>query len=78
MHISHKSKFDFTVNSIDSIGYLDRFAIENFNMYHNLSWKESIGKRWKMNAGISYTNNEDNIKAGMKDVNKNEVVLDRS
>ena len=72
----NKSKFDFTVKSIDSIGYLDRFAIANFNMYHNLSWKESLGKRWKMNAGISYTNNEDNIKAGMKDASKNEVVLD--
>lgn len=71
----NKSHFDFTVNSIDSIGYLDRFAIANFNMYHNLSWKESLGKRWKMNAGISYTKNEDNIKAGMKEANKNEVVL---
>jgi len=71
----NKSRLDFTVKSIDSIGYLDRFAIANFNMYHNLSWKESIGKMWKMNAGISYTNNGDNIKAGMKDANKNEVIL---
>ena len=44
-------------------------------MYHNLSWKESIGKRWKMYAGISYTLNQDDIKAGMKDANKNEVIL---
>ena len=71
----NKSRLDFTVNSIDSIGYLDRFGIKNFNMYHNLSWKENLGKRWKMNAGLSYTDNEDNIKAGMKDANKNEVVL---
>jgi len=70
-----QNRFDFTVKSIDSIGYLDRFGLKNFNMYHNLSWKESIGKRWKMNAGISYSNNEDNIKAGMNDQNKNEVVL---
>ncbi len=70
-----KNQFDFTVKSIDSIGYLDRFGLKNFNMYHNLSWKESIGKRWKIYAGISYANNEDNIKAGMKDANKNEVVL---
>ena len=70
-----QNRFDFTVKSIDSIGYLDRFGLKNFNMYHNLSWKESIGKRWKMNAGISYSNNEDNIKAGIKDQNKNEVVL---
>jgi len=71
----NKSRLDFTVKSIDSIGYLDRFGIANFNMYHNLSWKESIGKRWKVNAGISYTNNEDNIKAGMKDEDEKEVIL---
>ena len=57
------------------LGYLDRFGVANFNMYHNLSWKENIGKRWKIYAGLSYTNNEDDIKSGMKDANKNEVVL---
>ena len=70
-----QNQFDFTVKSIDSIGYLDRFGLKNFNMYHNLSWRESIGKGWKMNTGISYANNEDNINAGMEDHNKNEVVL---
>jgi vitamin B12 transporter len=70
-----QNRFDFTSKSIDSIGYLDRFGLKNFNMYHNLSWKETIGKKWKMNAGISYANNEDNINAGIKDQNKNDVVL---
>ena len=69
------NRFDFTVKSIDSIGYLDRFGLKNFNMYHNLSWKESIGKMWKMNMGFSYANNEDDIRAGMKDADKKEVVL---
>ena len=71
----NKSRLDFTEKSIDSIGYLDRFGIANFNMYHNLAWKEDLGKRWKMNAGLSYTFNEDNIKSGMKDANQNEVIL---
>ena len=70
-----KNSFDFTVKSIDSLGYLDRFALKNFNMYHNLSWRESLGKRWKLFAGVSYANNEDNITSGMKDVNKNDVQL---
>jgi len=70
-----KSRLDFTEKSIDSIGYLDRFGVGNFNMYHNLAWKESLGKRWKMNIGLSYTDNQDDIKSGMKDANKNEVVL---
>jgi hypothetical protein len=71
-----KSRLDFTVRSIDSLGYLDRFGVSNFNMFHNLSWKESLGKRWKMYAGISYTLNQDDIISGMQDANKNDVVLD--
>ena len=70
-----KNSFDFTEKSIDSLGYFDRFALENFNTYHNLTWKESLGKKWKMNAGLSYTLNEDNINSGMKDADKNEVLL---
>ena len=71
----NKSRFDFTTPSIDSVGYLDRFGLKNFNMYHNLSWKESIGKRWKMNIGLSYANNEDDIRAGIKDADKQDVLL---
>lgn len=71
----NKSRFDFTVKSIDSIGYLDHFALSNLNTYHNLSWKESLGKRWKMNAGLSYAYNLDKITSDMKDASKNGVVL---
>ena len=70
-----KNRFDFTEKSIDSIGYFDRFGLENFNMYHNITWKECLGKKWKMNAGLSYSLNEDDINSGMKDANKNEVLL---
>lgn len=69
------NKLAFTANSIDSLGYLDKFAIGNTNFYHNLAWKESIGKKWKVNAGVSYTNNKDDINSGMQDQNKNDVVL---
>ncbi len=69
------NRFDFTVKSLDSIGYLDRFGLKNFNMYHNISWKESLGKMWKLNMGFSYANNEDDIRAGMKDSDKRDVVL---
>ena len=71
----NSSRLDFTTNSIDSIGYKDRFGLTNFNMYHNLAWKENLGKGWKLNAGLSYTLNKDKIKTGMKDAAKNEVVL---
>lgn len=69
------NKLAFTSNSIDSLGYLDKFAIANTNFYHNMAWKESIGKKWKINAGISYTNNKDDINGNMQDQDKNDVVL---
>ena len=73
-YMSH-NKLAFTVNSIDSIGYLDKFAQKNTNFYHNLSWRESLGRRWKIYTGISYTNNKDDIKSGMQDEAKNDVLL---
>ncbi|RYY56697.1 MAG: TonB-dependent receptor [Chitinophagaceae bacterium] len=69
------NKLAFTTGSIDSLGYLDRFSIKNFNSYHNLSWKENMGGGWKVNLGISYSNNKDNINAGMTDTDKQEVEL---
>ncbi|RYY58836.1 MAG: TonB-dependent receptor, partial [Chitinophagaceae bacterium] len=70
------SKLAFTTNSIDSLGYLDRFAIKNFNSYHNLSWKENMGSGWKVMLGISYTNNKDDIDGNMTDQQKQEVLLE--
>jgi hypothetical protein len=69
------NKLDFTTASLDSLGYNDRFAIGNSNMYHNLAWKESIGKGWKVFAGASYTNNKDDIHSSMADGNDNDVIL---
>ena len=56
-----KNSFDFTEKSIDSLGYFDRFGLKNFNTYHNITWKESLGKKWKMNVGLSYALNQDDI-----------------
>lgn len=69
------NKLSFSTNSIDSLGYLDQFAIANTNHYHNLTWKENLPKRWKINIGTSYTNNKDDINSSMLDQSKNEVVL---
>ena len=69
------SRLDFTTKSIDSLGYLDRFALSNSNFYNNLSWKETLGKGWKMQLGISHTFNKDDIKSGMQDNQKQDVVL---
>ena len=69
------NKLAFTTPSLDSLGYLDQFALKNTNHYHNLFWKETLPKRWKISVGISYSNNKDHISSEMEDVNKSKVLL---
>lgn len=68
-------KLGFTTPSLDSTGYFDMFRLKNFYTYHNLSWKERIGMHWKLDAGISYTKNKDDIGGGIQDANKKNVTL---
>lgn len=69
------SKLAFTTPSLDSVGYKDKFSLDNFNMYHNLAWREKIGKKWKLDLGLSYTNNKDDIENGMRDAQDKDVTL---
>lgn len=69
------NKLGFSINSLDSVGYFDKFSLNNLYTYHNLSWKERIGTYWKFNAGVSYANNKDEIRGGMRDGNENDVTL---
>ncbi len=64
----------FYTPSIDTLGYLDGFAIKNTNYYHNLSYRESFGK-WKFFTGFSFSFNQDNITGGLYNNDKNEVQL---
>ena len=34
----------FRNQDVDSLNMKDAFGLKNFNMYHNLSWKEKIGQ----------------------------------
>ncbi len=68
-------KFGFTKPSIDSPGYFDLFKLKNVYLYQNLAWKESLGSKWKFHAGLSYTNNKDDIAGGMRDANDKDVEL---
>jgi hypothetical protein len=64
----------FYTPSIDTLGYLDGFAIKNTNYYHNLSYRESFGK-WKFFTGLSFSFNQDNITGGLYNSDKKEVQL---
>ncbi len=61
--------------SLDSLGYKDVFRLKNFNMYHNLAWRENLGTSWKFNGGVSYTTNKDHIQGSMQNNGNNDVVL---
>jgi vitamin B12 transporter len=61
--------------SLDTIGYKEAFKLRNFNMYHNISWKEHLGKKWKFNGGVSYANNADDIKGQLQDGKNSETTL---
>jgi hypothetical protein len=68
------NRLGFTTPSIDSPGFRDRFSLENVNVFHNLSWKESLSRKWKMNVGLSFTTNRDNIDGAMTDEQEKEVL----
>lgn len=53
---------------IDSAGLKDAFSLKNINWYNNLSWRENIGKGWKMNLGAGFSTNKDNIQQEIQDV----------
>ncbi len=65
----------FTQSSLDSLGFNDKFALKNDNMYHNLSWKENLKNKWKLSAGISASTNKDELVLGMQDGINKDVVL---
>jgi vitamin B12 transporter len=46
---------------IDSAELKDAFRLSNFNLYANLSWKERLGKDWRLYLGTSWSTNTDKI-----------------
>lgn len=61
--------------SIDTLGYKDAFQLANLNHYHNLSFRQNLGTFWKMQAGISYSNNKDEIRGSLQDGANRDVLL---
>ncbi|HTQ27436.1 MAG TPA: TonB-dependent receptor [Puia sp.] len=52
---------------IDSLYLKDAFALSTHNWYNNLSWKEYLNNGWKMNLGLSYSTNVDNVAQQVQD-----------
>jgi vitamin B12 transporter len=56
-----KSRLGLRRPDIDSADLKDAFGLKNNSWYNNLSWRENLGNGWKMNIGLGYSTNHDNI-----------------
>lgn len=70
-----KTNLGYRTNDIDSAGMKDAFTLQNINQYHNLSWKQPLQNRWKISAGISFSNNKDDIDNQLQDANNNKQII---
>lgn len=67
------NKLGLRRESLDTLGFREGFALQNFNAYQNLSFRQNLGAMWKVNAGMSYTNNRDDIDGSMLNPNNEQV-----
>lgn len=69
------NKTGFRSPDIDSTVLKDAFAIENFNTYQNINWRENFGIGWKVTTGISYSTNKDDINNELQDANNQKQTI---
>lgn len=61
--------------SLDTLSFKEAFDLKNFNMYHNVSYRDNLGARWKMNTGVSFSINKDNIAGDLQNAANQEQVV---
>lgn len=62
-----KSRLGLRRPDIDSAVMKNAFGLNNTNWYNNLSWRQNLGKGWKLNLGLSYSTNNDKILNQLQD-----------
>ncbi len=70
------NKTGFRSPDIDSSTLKDAFHIKNLNTYQNINWKDRIGNGWKINTGISFSTNKDDILNELQDASNKKVVIE--
>lgn len=55
------SRFGYQGKSLEYPGDEELFELNNYNIYTNVTYHESLGKGWRINTGISYSTNKDRI-----------------
>lgn len=69
------NKTGFRNHDIDSVSLKDAFAIQNLNTYQGLSWKDRIGNGWRINTGISFSTNKDDIINELEDASNKKILI---
>lgn len=59
--------------NIDDPSLKNAFGLKNTNWYNNLSWRENLGHGWKMNLGLSYSTDHNDINNQIQ--NQNNVAV---
>lgn len=59
--------------SLDSIGLKNDFNLNNLNTFSNISWKQPLGKGWKLNTIASISLNKDEISSQIVNQQNNKV-----
>jgi hypothetical protein len=62
--------------SIDTAGFKEAFDLKNFNMYHNVSYRDNLGAKWKLNTGLSFSTNQDDIAGNLQTLSNKPQVVD--
>ncbi|MEO5893028.1 MAG: TonB-dependent receptor [Ferruginibacter sp.] len=69
------NKTGFRSQDIDSLVLKDAFSINNINTYQNLNLKDRIGNGWKINTGISFSTNKDDIINEVQDAGNKKITV---
>ncbi len=69
------NKVAFRTQDIDSVVLKNAFALDNINTYQNINWKDRIGNGWKINTGVSFSTNKDDIQNELQDASNEKVTI---
>jgi vitamin B12 transporter len=65
----------FRNHDIDSLVLKNAFEIKNINTYQNINWRDNIAPGWRINTGISFSTNKDDIVNELQDANNQKQVI---
>lgn len=64
--------------NIDDQNLKNAFGLNNINLYNNLSWRENIGNGWKMNLGLGYSTDHNDIEQQIQNQQNQKVTTGQS